>query len=289
MNRRAALALAAGATLLPMLGGCVAAAIPLAAGAVLARSQMDGDGADRRTAAGRPAPAAPIPETGTPPSPAPAVTIVPLSALPPPTAARPANPAVATMSEYVLAQAALPPGPAKRASALLAAPGDLNSRRAVCTGGPAAIFVDLDPGRGAFDPLSPGTADPDLATALARLRAADVQIVWFSRLGDNFAPAVRAALASGGLDPAGDDTLVLMRDLAERKQSRRDDLAKAMCPVAILGDERADFDELYLYLRRPDAAVALDALIGRGWFLASPFAAAGEFDRPDLVTKDDPQ
>ena len=74
-----------------------------------------------------------------------------------------------------------------------------------------------------------------------------------------------------GLDPTGMDTLVLMSDIGERKQTRRDAIANTLCPIAILGDERADFDELYLYLKNPDSAIALDASIGRGWFLASPF------------------
>ena len=63
---------------------------------------------------------------------------------------------------------------------------------------------------------------------------------------------------------------MLMRDLDERKQTRRDELASEMCPVALLGDERADFDELFLYLKRPEAAIALEPMIGQGWFLASP-------------------
>jgi hypothetical protein len=165
------------------------------------------------------------------------------------------------------------PGQGARTSALLASPSDLSAARRSCGSRSLAVFVDLDPGRGTFDPLAPGDASPELGQALQELRAKHVAVVWFSRLGENFEAAARAALAQGGLDPAGRDTLVLMRNIGERKQTRRDNIALGLCPIAILGDERADFDELYLYLKNPDSALALDANIGRGWFLASPFVA----------------
>ena len=67
----------------------------------------------------------------------------------------------------------------------------------------------------------------------------------------------------------------MLGSLDERKQTRRDALAKTHCIVAILGDERADFDELYLYLKDRDAVVPPDAIIGNGWFLASPITNEG--------------
>ena len=115
-----------------------------------------------------------------------------------------------------------------------------------------------------------------MVSALDELRAKNVEVVWFSRLGASFEGATRTALAATGLDPAGNDRLVLLSNLDERKQSRRDEAAKRVCPIALVGDERADFDELYLYLKQPEAALALDAMIGRGWFLASPFVPAAE-------------
>ncbi len=105
-------------------------------------------------------------------------------------------------------------------------------------------------------------------------------MIWFTRLGAGFADATRTALAAAGLDPEGRDELVLLSTLDERKQTRRDEVAKRVCPIALVGDERADFDELYLYLKQPDAAVALDAMIGRGWFLASPFTPAASATQP---------
>lgn len=252
------------------LSGCVAAAIPLAAGGLLAKSRM-------QTA--RP-PVEPALSTQASLATDLKVTRVDLTELPPPDTARPGgNPGVAAFRDYALAQLALGPS-AKRPSALLSRAADLRADRGVCVVSTNAVFVDLDPGRGTFDPLAPGAPNQALGAALAELRARDVAVVWFSRLGGGFEAEARAALIASGLDPAGRDSLVLLRDLDERKQSRRDEEAKTVCPLAIVGDERADFDELYLYLKRPEAAFALDAMIGRGWFLASPFVA------PDQTTKD---
>ncbi len=262
MKRVAALALG---SLTLLLSGCVAAAvIPFAAGAALSKSPA---------VQGKPVPNAPPPAAATA-SDRSDLKVVPtgLTALPPPDPrASYGNPALTAFRSYALAQAGLGPGASQRTSAILPAASELRTVRTGCGALPSAVFVDLDPGRGTFDPLAPGEPDPALAPALTELRARGVTVVWFSRLGANFADAARAALAAAQLDPAGGDELVLLSDLGERKQSLRGAVAKRLCPIAMLGDERADFDELYLYLRKPDAAVGLELMIGKGWFLASPF------------------
>jgi len=58
-----------------------------------------------------------------------------------------------------------------------------------------------------------------------------------------------------------------MRYPGDRKQTRRDDLANVSCVIAIAGDSRTDFNELFEYLVKPEAALALELLIGQGWFL----------------------
>lgn len=265
MKPAAVLALA---SLLPLTSGCVAAvAVPLAAGAAVVRTQT---GVERR----------PAPEAASA-SARSDLKIVPtsLTALPPPDPlVRPGNPSIAAFQSYALGQTEEGAESGKRTSAILADASALKPARMACGALPLAVFIDLDPGRGTFDPLAPGSPDPALGVALAALREQGIGVVWFSRLGANFAAPTRAALVQGGLDPNGQDELVLMPDIAERKQTLRDGVAKRLCPVAMLGDERADFDELYLYLKNPDAAIALDAMIGQGWFLASPFAeqAAGD-------------
>ena len=247
------------------LSGCVAAAIPLAAGGLLAKGQL--------TEAEAPAPAAPAAQAAAAGDLK--VTRLALAELPPPdTAGSAASSSVGLFRDYTLAQLAPQPGSSKRPSALLTRASELRSERAHCGAVPLAVFIDLDPGRGTFDPMTPGKPDAALPDVLRELREQGVTIVWFSRLGGSFEPAVRAALATSDLDRSSSDQVVLLRDLSERKQSRRDETAKLACPIAMVGDERADFDELYLYLKNPDAAVALDAMIGRGWFLASPFVAS---------------
>lgn len=250
MRRAAALAMAAGAL---ALHGCVAAVLPLAAGAAMTQSRVAANKGKQDVA--------PQPQTS--------VQLLPLSELPPPDFARPSSvSAVEAFRGYALA-AATPDGQADR-SALLADGAGMAMDRVACPSDKPAVLIDLDPGRGSFDPLGQFNPAKGLAQALADLRRAGIAVVWLSRLGENFAAPTRAALARSGLDPAGEDRLVLMRDIEERKQTRRQELAKELCPLALLGDERADFDELFLYLKRPESAVALEPMIGKGWFLASP-------------------
>lgn len=262
------------AALTPALSGCIAAVVPLAAGAALVNRPDPRERAAKLDAAAEAASAARASDRSD-------MRIVPtsLTALPPPDAAGPVGgSAISAFRSYALAQAALVPGMGKRENAIIPDASDLRLKRGDCGSLPSAVFIDLDPGRGTFDPLAPGVADTPLAAALAELRARDVTVVWFSRLGANFAAAARATLTGSGLDPDGADELMLLRDLDERKQTLRDEVAKRLCPIAILGDERADFDELYLYLRNPDAALALDAMLDRGWFLAAPFRTLSEGD-----------
>ena len=257
------------ASLTPAVSGCVAAALPLAAGAAVVKMRTGNEPSEREALATGQASAARDLQ----------ITRVALTELPPPDAAPPGvNPAVAEFRDYTLAQLALGPE-TKRPSALLTRAADLKTDRASCVPATNAVFVDLDPGRGTFDPLAPGGPDPALAMALGELRTGGATIVWFTRLSGSFEEATRAALAVSGFDPTGSDLLVMLRDLSERKQSRRHELAKQVCPLAMIGDERADFDELYLYLKQPEAAFALDTMIGKGWFLASPFAEVGETAR----------
>ena len=206
-----------------------------------------------------------------------AIVLSGLTAMPAPTARDigASDGAILSFARHALDRAEASPANAATRSALLASPGALETDRAACRERPAMVLIDLDPGRDAFDPLAASQADPALVEALATLRDRDVMIAWQTRLGENFADVVRSALARTGLDPTGQDRLEVLGSLDERKQTRRDALAKTHCIVAILGDERADFDELYLYLKDRDAVVPPDAIIGNGWFLASPIANEG--------------
>jgi predicted secreted acid phosphatase len=99
------------------------------------------------------------------------------------------------------------------------------------------------------------------------LRNKGIAIMWIT---DSPAPqtgAIRSVLEQAGLDPRGQDVLVLAGPPDSRKQVLRQALAASSCIIAIAGDERSDFDERFRYLRNPAEGARLDLLIGSAWFL----------------------
>ena len=266
------------------LGGCVAAVIPVAAAGMLAKGQLEGRDQPRGSYAPtqavvpRPTTPAPVDASVTASQSGSHVVMTGMTELPRPSAAPDAqrNEAIQRFSDYALEQAMRDPARLPREGALLTEAGSLRPIRQECAAQPPAILIDLDPGRGTFDPLGDLQIEPSLAPALLSLREQGVAVLWQSRLGENFGEALREVLIEDGLDPRGEDRLLLASSLDERKQTLRDDLAKNYCIVAILGDERADFDELYLYLKDPGVAFPLEPLIGQGWFLADPIVQGDE-------------
>ena len=260
------------------LGGCVAAAIPvLAGGAVLAR---DKDGSKDRPASDLAAPQFEGP--GPAPAPTPAPTLD----------ASPVRDMVEMREGAVLAApgamfddrwqaflahaseaAASDPIDDPRTSAILAAPGSLAPNMTDCAILPPAVLIDLDPAEEALD-MASITPDRALAQGLAALRMQNVEVFWISGESAAVAGTLRARLRETGLDPAARDGLLLMRRAEDRKQLRRKELSQTHCVVAIAGDQRSDFDELFAYLKDPEAATELDVLLGDGWFLV-PQAATG--------------
>jgi hypothetical protein len=168
---------------------------------------------------------------------------------------------------YVESQARRDPVKSPRQSALLAAPGSLSPIRTECSIRPPAILVDLDPGDRPFDASITPQANPSLGQILTSFRLQEIEIFWISQQSAISAGAIRKALVASGLDPQGRDGLLLMRNADDRKQARRKELAETHCLLAIGGDTRSDFDELYLYLKEETAAQPLEELIGAGWFL----------------------
>lgn len=189
--------------------------------------------------------------------------------LPPPSGSTMSANADAYADLYAFANKAgtAPPVGTVRRSAMLADSGMLNATTAECSIHPAAVLIDLDPADTLLIPGDDPHADPALAERLAELRSKDITIGWISGNTADRAGDIRRALVSSGLDPDGHDPLVLLRYPDDRKQTRRTDFAKEYCVVAIAGDERADFDELYQYLKDPSAALSLEPLVGKGWFL----------------------
>lgn len=158
----------------------------------------------------------------------------------------------------------------ERLSAMLANPADLKPERAECAFAQTAVLVDLDPGSEEAPLGDDVVASEPLVRVLATLRAQEVAVLWLSRHTAVRAGAVRRMLLRTGLDPRGTDELYLVRYEDESKATRRADAAKDYCIVAILGDEKRDFDELFAFLKDENAAFALDPLLGEAWFVAPP-------------------
>ena len=273
----------------PVLSGCIAAAaLPVLAAGGVVKSKADG----RSSASVRDPQAAPaesiaqaVPTAGASgpvaaplPEPDAAYRLTEFKELPAPGSIPGAPLATlagiggqyAAFADFASAKGAQPAIGTERHSAMLANSATMSVATQECSIQPAGVLIDLDPGEDSFDLNAAKPADPELASRLAALRDDGVIIGWISNRTADQAGMVRRALRQAGLDPDGSDELVLLRFPEERKQTRREDFAKSHCVVAIAGDRKADFDELFAYLRYPALALPLDKLIGAGWFLVPP-------------------
>ena len=139
-----------------------------------------------------------------------------------------------------------------------------------CDGKVPAVLIDLDAGAQPFVPGKAQAASPALVEGLARMREAGMAVVWITALPAGEVTAVAEALKTSGLDPAGTDPLLLVRNGGDRKQVLREDAARDVCVIAIAGDRKGDFDELFDYLRDPASGESLEYLMGAGWFIVPP-------------------
>lgn len=273
-----AVALALGA---PLLGGCVAAAIiPMAAsGTVVGKTAIDGPAAKGRakrsqqpqvtldkgaSVAPPPAAVAPLQEASG------AETVAPANQAAP--ADPPADP-YAALAAYVLSKSAEPRKAAPRTSALL----DQSSLSGVpemakCGGGRPALVLDLDPGTKPFDLSDPPAPARGLADRLRGIRATGTAVVWLASVPDTARKELATILKATGLDPLGIDGFLLLRGNETRKQQLLNRAGDEWCVIAVAGDRKGDFDEVFDYLRNPDGpvALALEQHLGRGWFLVPP-------------------
>ena len=141
-----------------------------------------------------------------------------------------------------------------------------------CAGKPLAVVIDLD------DKAGRNWMEADtlyrqngLVEVLRSLRAAEISVIWLSNQPVSASEIVAAILEEAGFSQSeSDDFLFLDRGGDDRKQVRRWDAARNYCIVAMAGDDRSDFDELYAYLRDPDGAIMLESMFDNGWFLAPP-------------------
>ncbi|SMC74262.1 hypothetical protein [Novosphingobium sp. B1] len=265
------------------LGGCVAAAIiPIAAGSTVAgKTALDGPGARSRSKTSQ----RPVVTVGTGPSlpvaaqpaneelrqepvPAEQTAIAPAMA-----DAVPPGDAYGAMAAYVLSRSADPKQAGARRSALL----DQASLSGVpemakCTGGRSALVLDLDPGNRPFDLNDPPSPVAGLAERLRGIRATGTAIVWLASVPEGSRKDLSTILKATGLDPLGIDGYLLFKRNETRKQQLLNRAGQEWCVIAIAGDRKSDFDEVFDYLRNPDGpvAIALEQNLGAGLFLVPP-------------------
>ncbi|MEO6041334.1 MAG: HAD family acid phosphatase [Croceibacterium sp.] len=203
------------------------------------------------------------------------------------------------MRDYVLAAARNRP----RDSVVLAPAATLAAPSFIACGNrPLAVVLDVDetvllnlgyefddashPGRARddkrFGRWEQSGADkvvpvPGAVTALRAIREAGVTVIFNTNRAAENAAGSEAALAGAGLGPAKHgDTLYLRGDLGSGsgKDSRRADISRRFCVVAMAGDQFGDFTDLLnertlgvQERRRSAASGSLAGLWGNGWFV----------------------
>ncbi len=252
------------------LNGCVAAILPIAAAGMMGKKQLDD--ANKRARAAE----ASLDQAPAPPPVQAAAAIPP--ALPAPDTLGTLSP-LDRLNQSGISNAYLPfarysitmAEKARRGesifSAILVDKVSLASPKTLpCFDKPMLAIIDLD--------LAPGTPSEmeierqtGLSSLIETMRESGIRIAWLAEAGeDQLAPML-------DLLRSGDDAVLRDADLlffghsqGFRKQERRWQLARDHCVVAIAGDQKSDFDELYDFLREPNYAIRLDAFMGRGWF-----------------------
>lgn len=273
MRPRVALNLVLLAPIGVSLSGCLAvAAIPVVAGGAVARTATDdqpGPSVEVETRAQAPSPLS-DPEPATLAAPGVSSAETPPAGMAEPIAQPIQSAEIAEFIRYSTEQAfAFSQGNEAMTTAVLREPSALDGERLECAPEDErepAVLIDLDPGDEPFGEGSP-LPDPSIALSLKVLRSEGVTIAWISENSAATADIVRDRLTQSGLDPEAEDTLLLMRYPGDRKQTRRKEFAAETCLIAIAGDRRSDFDELYDFLTNRNAAIELEALINNGWFL----------------------
>jgi hypothetical protein len=138
-----------------------------------------------------------------------------------------------------------------------------------CDYKPLAVIFDLDTKAARIDPEQAPKAT--LAEMTDALRQRGIKLIWLTDKNQSALPEFLGPLRSGQI-PAikSDDLISYGANKGKRKQERRWKLAQDYCIIAVAGDAKSDFDELYDYLRNPEYAIRLDAFWDRGWFVLPP-------------------
>jgi hypothetical protein len=143
-----------------------------------------------------------------------------------------------------------------------------------CDNKPVAVIIDLD--------VAPGTPaemeverQTGFAALLEAMRESGIRIAWLAEANERRLKPVLDLLREGEEPVIRDADMMLVGLPGDyRKQDLRWQLAQSHCVVAIAGDRKGDFDELYDYLRDQSYAIRLEAFMGKGWFeLPHPVSA----------------
>jgi hypothetical protein len=271
------------------LQGCVAVLLPIAAVGVIGKKEVDK--ARARTRAAEQSFDASSTDIASPPQ----VFVgdappEPIAALPTPTGEAEAPGAMSALdrlaqsnisnaylpfARHALGEAAKRSKGGAARSAVLVERVSLSQPQTIsCDAKPMAVLIDLD--------VAPGTpAEMDIqrqngfAALLETLRESGIRIAWLAETDERQLKPILDLLREGE-EPVLRDTDLMLVGLpgSYRKQERRWALAASHCVVAIAGDRKGDFDELYDYLRDQSYAIRLELFTGRGWFeLPHPIAA----------------
>jgi hypothetical protein len=259
------------AMILPVtLSGCVAAIIPIVAAGTMAKKQVDKKKRERVVQAPAKTPAAPPVAANVPLRNVEQKAVEETASLSPllsasdetAVAATDANPFIG----FALEKAAQRRAGEAFSSALLVKNVALYKPEFLpCDDRPLAVMIDVDDA----DAADNTPAQPDFAAGLAKLRQAEIEIIWVSERRAEARDELLSRLQDTRLMPDQPDTLILSRGRGDRKQLERLDAAAGRCVVALLGDKRSDFDELFDFLRSEDNGFALDRMWGKGWFVSN--------------------
>jgi hypothetical protein len=282
------------------LQGCVALALPVAAAGMMGKKEIDKARERARAAEASFDAAPPKPQVfvgnapleaaagAIPPDPADDITPGSLSTLDR-LALSNINNAYLPFARYAIGEAAKRGrGEAARGMVLVQSVSLSQPQTMDCGTKPMAALIDLD--------VAPGTpAEMEVerqngfAALLETMRESGIRIAWMAETSaDRLKPILD--LLKEGEEPIIRDADLLLVDLPGkyRKQERRWQLAANYCVVAIAGDRKGDFDELYDYLRDQNYAIRLEAFMGKGWFELPHPVAAIDSERLEIPVEKDP-
>jgi hypothetical protein len=278
------------------LQGCVALVLPIAAAGVIGKKEVDKARARTRAAEASFDPISP-PQVFVGEAPAEAIA----SALPVPTVEAEVPGAMSPLdrlaqsnisnaylpfARYALGEVAKRSKGQAARSVILPENVSLSQPQPIsCGAKPFAVLIDLD-----IAPDTPAEMDVErqngFAALLETLRESGIRIAWLAETDERQLKPILDLLREGE-EPVLRDTDLMLFGLpgTYRKQERRWALATSHCVVAIAGDRKSDFDELYDYLRDQSYAIRLEAFTGRGWFELPHPVAAIDSERLEITSE----